>query len=126
MLLPVLVRVLHQHGVVVLLVTGNFLTEPLRTGEFLILVRELDLCYYKSFIITVELIHLEGVGTTVNEISGLVNDSRLAYLQEFLNIFYRDFLLPFEAAGSSVVADTFDCDETFLAFHPYAHYALRN
>ena len=114
-LFPVLVRILHQHGIVVLLVAGDFLAEPGRTGEGLILVTELNLGHDKSLIVPVKLVNLEGMSVTVNKIPCLVNDSGLADLQEVADILYRDFLLPFEAAGTAVIADSLYGDVALLA-----------
>ena len=66
------------------------------------------------------------MSVTVNKIPCLVNDSGLADLQEVADILYRDFLLPFEAAGTAVIADSLYGDVALLALHPDPYGTLRN
>ena len=75
-LLPILIRILHQHGVEVLGVTGDLFAEPGRLVEGLVLIGKLDFSDDEAVVVAIELIDFPGmlaVGV-LDEIAGLVDD----------------------------------------------------
>ena len=86
----------------------------------------MDFCNYKSVIVSVELVHFIGVVSCIHQIAGLVNDSRLAYLEELFHLCDRDFLLPLVSAAAALIAYALDGNEALLALYTYAYGALRH
>ena len=66
------------------------------------------------------------MSVTVNQIPGLVNDTRLADFQQVTDILDRDFLLPLETAGTAVIADSLHGNVALIALHPHPYSALRD
>ena len=85
-LLPILIRILHQHGVEVLGVAGNLFAEPGRLVEGLVLVGELDFSHDESVVVAIKLVDFPGVLAVgvLDEIAGLVDDTRLADFKQAL------------------------------------------
>lgn len=115
-----------QERVVVALVSGDLLAEPGRLPEGFVWVGELHLGDRKSLVVTVELVHFEGVGPDLHKVAGLVDDSRLADSEKFPCVIYRNLLLPLKTAHAALVADTLDGDVALVVLHPHADSSFRN
>ena len=125
-LFPILVRVLHEHGVVVLGIASNLLAKPSWTVECSVLARKLNLGNGEALVVAVKLVDLKGALASFYQIACLVDNSRFANLEQLHNLLGGNLLLPLKAASTTLVANTLDCNETFLAFHANAHCALRH
>ena len=127
-LFPVLVGVLHEHGVVVLGIASDLLAKPGRLVESVILVGELDLGDSQAVVVAIELIHLPSVlaVSILDKITCLVNDSRLGEIQKSLDLVNRNLLLPLETRGPGGVAYALYGDESLVTFYPDTHSPLGN
>ena len=103
-LFPVLVGVLHEHGVVVLGIASDLLAKPCWAVEGGILAGKLHLGNGETLVVAVELVDLKGALTCLHQVAGLVDNARLANLEQVVNLLNGNFLLPLKAAGTALVA----------------------
>ena len=129
-LFPILVGILHQHGIEILGVAGNLFSEPGGLVEGLVLVGKFHFGYSEAVVVAVELIDFPGMYavSVLYEIAGLVYYPGLGKVEEGAYFVNGDFLFPLEACGPGSVAYTLYGDESFLSLYsdadgPFGHAA---
>lgn len=82
---------------------------------------EFHLGHSQPFVLAIEFIHLKDVLSAAHQVTGLVDDTRFAQLQQFPRFAQRNFLFPLVAAGSRFIGCTLDGEKSRSSRmrHPY-------
>ena len=100
--LPQLKGVQPQVGVVVATVARDLIPDEIRLFEGFIRRGKLYLGHDQTLVIAIELIDLEGMPPTADQITRLVDDTRLAKAKQMLSLIERNLFLKLITAQPAV------------------------
>ena len=91
---------LHQLRIVITDISRNFPPYKIRFLKRFILRGKLYFGNRQPFIFPVELVHFENMLPAAHQITGLIDDARLAQPHQVFGLIQRDLLFPFVAADA--------------------------
>ena len=109
---------LSQHRVVVPPIARNLSPEPFRTLKRLVSRAEFHLGNHQPFVIPMKNIDFPRMMTDGNQVTHLVDDPRLAELQQFLGVGKRNLAFKFVTADPRLVRRPLDGQIPFFAPNP--------
>ena len=112
---------LHQLRIVITDISRHFLPDKVRFLKRLVLRGKLHFGNYQSLILTVKLIYLKNMVSAAYQVTGFINNARLAQFHQLLGFIQRNFFFPFVTADTGCIGCSLNGEIPLPTTYAYPH-----